>query len=170
MTQQSSESAAWYGGENQRERRYSPADDLRRAEALVRRACRAIDDPDPAATYSVAMLRTLIETLELTTTVTTQTHNYRDQSAVETLETLGDPVCREILSATRDQPMTVAEIEANCGIPCSTAYRKLDRLTTASLLDTDVRIGSDGPHATEYQPGVTDVFVQLDSVPTVTLW
>lgn len=170
MSQQSSDSERWEGGWYQNNHGHSPADDLRRAEALVQRACSAIEEPDPAVASRVATITTLIQTLDPTTAVDTRYHQSRGRGAVETLETLGDPECREILSATRESPMTVAEIETNCGIPCSTAYRKLDRLTAASLLDTSVRIGSDGPHATEYQPAVTDILVEFDPDPLLTHW
>lgn len=171
MPHQSTDSDVGIGGDSARQtgRSYSPAADLRRAYELVCRAHDELEDPAPDLTATFARLLTLLDGLDRD--VTTGIGSvHRDRQAIETLDLLGDESCRSILRATTGRSMTVSEIEAACEIPSSTAYRKLDRLTSASLLETDVRIGSDGPHATEYRQSVTDLLVTLDPTLSTTLW
>lgn len=173
MSQQSTDSDVRVaGGDHGRpfETDTGSAEDIRRARTLVHRAYSSMVDPNSDVTAAFAQVLTLLDTLDSTTSTAAVQATHRDQNAIETLETLGDSGCRAIIDATRTRALTVSEIEERCNIPCSTAYRKLDRLTVASLLDTDVRIGSDGPHATEYQPAVTDVLISLEPTPTATLW
>ncbi|MFB6135449.1 MAG: helix-turn-helix domain-containing protein [Halobacteriaceae archaeon] len=66
------------------------------------------------------------------------------------LDALDDPVCRTIIE-TLETPMTASEISDACDIPLSTTYRKLERLTEASLLDEETEIRADGHHATRYR-------------------
>lgn len=92
----------------------------------------------------------------------------RDRSASETppapsavLEALADDDARMILR-TVTEPMTAQEIHAECEIPESTLYRKLDMLTSTNLLDRQTRIRQDGHHANEYVAGVSAITVTRD--------
>lgn len=44
----------------------------------------------------------------------------------------------------------------------STAYRKVEMLTEADLVDEQVRINTAGKHATEYSESFDDVYVSVD--------
>lgn len=77
------------------------------------------------------------------------------------LDALDDPDCRRIVRAL-DEPMTASEISNACDIPSSTTYRKLDRLTDASLLVEQTELRADGHHTTRYRVGFEAVAIELD--------
>jgi DNA-binding IclR family transcriptional regulator len=58
--------------------------------------------------------------------------------------------------------MTASEISEQCDIPRSTAYRKLELLSEASLVDEQVEVRSDGHHTTRYVVDFQIVHVALD--------
>jgi hypothetical protein len=76
------------------------------------------------------------------------------------MECLADEDCRAILRATHS-PRTAPEISEECDIPLSTVYRKVDRLTELSLLETRIRIDSSGRHPTQYQRGIDGLLIQI---------
>jgi DNA-binding transcriptional ArsR family regulator len=76
------------------------------------------------------------------------------------LEALHDEDCREIIRAL-SEPMTADEISEATGIPLSTTYRKLDRLTEASLLEEGVEIRPEGQHASRYAVAFDEVVIGL---------
>lgn len=65
------------------------------------------------------------------------------------LAALNDDDCRRIVEAL-SEPMTAEEISEATDIPLSTTYRKLDRLTDASLLEEGVEVRKDGQHVSRY--------------------
>lgn len=67
----------------------------------------------------------------------------------EVLAALHDTDCRAIIRELSD-PMTAEEISEAADIPLSTTYRKLDRLTEASLLEEGVEVRKDGQHVSRY--------------------
>jgi len=77
------------------------------------------------------------------------------------LAALDDPDCRRIVRQL-DEPMTASQISTACDIPSSTAYRKLDRLTDASILSEQTTIRTDGHHTSEYVLAFEEVTVFLD--------
>jgi DNA-binding transcriptional ArsR family regulator len=77
------------------------------------------------------------------------------------LDALDDPECRRIIKAL-DESMTASEISEQCDIPRSTAYRKLELLSEASLVDEQVEVRSDGHHTTRYVVDFQIVHVALD--------
>jgi DNA-binding transcriptional ArsR family regulator len=77
------------------------------------------------------------------------------------LTALEDPDCRALLEATTDEALTASELIERCGVPRSTTYRKLERLTEAGLLEERVRISPDGKHASEYRRAVEDITITL---------
>jgi len=76
------------------------------------------------------------------------------------LEALHDEDCREIVRAL-SEPMTADEISEATSIPLSTTYRKLDRLTEASLLEEGVEIRPEGQHASRYAVAFDEVVIGL---------
>lgn len=65
------------------------------------------------------------------------------------LGALDDPDCRTIVRHLHE-PMTASEVSAECDIPMSTTYRKLETLSDASLVEERTEIRADGHHATQY--------------------
>ena len=89
----------------------------------------------------------------------------RDSGAEEpTLEAvvaaLDDPDCRTIVRRL-EEPMTASELSDRCDIPMSTTYRKLERLSSASLLAEGTELRPDGHHATTYEVDFENVLVRL---------
>lgn len=76
------------------------------------------------------------------------------------LGALDDPDCRAIISIL-DEPMTAEEISEAADIPTSTTYRKLERLTDASLLDEGVELRAGGQHASLYAVAFEEVAISL---------
>ena len=74
------------------------------------------------------------------------------------LETLGDEPTRAIIEEL-SEPMTANELSEACDIPLSTMYRKLDRLTEASLVTESTEIRRNGQHTTRYARDFTEVTV-----------
>lgn len=87
-----------------------------------------------------------------------------DEPALQAvLDALDDPQCREILE-TLDDPMTTKAIATHCDMALSTAYRKLDRLTEASMLDERIEVRADGHHTTTYAVDFEAVLIALNEV------
>ena len=85
------------------------------------------------------------------------------------LAALEDPDCRALLEATADEALTAGELIERCGVPRSTTYRKLDRLTEAGLLEESIRISPDGKHANEYRRTFDDVTISLNDRESATV-
>ena len=81
--------------------------------------------------------------------------------AVTVLEALHDSDCRAILSELVE-PRTARELLERCDIPRSTLYRKLDRLSDATLIREGTEIRSDGSHASRYQLDFEDIVITHD--------
>lgn len=65
-------------------------------------------------------------------------------------DALRDADARAILRETSDTQLSAMELCDRCDLPPSTAYRKLDELTSASLLAEDTRVRDDGKHTSTY--------------------
>lgn len=86
-----------------------------------------------------------------------------DEGAIESvLEALHDADCRAILEATSDDALTVSEICDAHEIAQSTAYRKVDVLVDAGLLEERTRIRRSGSHVSTYACSVEDVTLSVD--------
>lgn len=92
----------------------------------------------------------------------------RDPSREETspdvgdvLDALADDAARRIVTAL-SEPKTASELSEECEIPLSTTYRKLEKLTEASLLDESTDIRRDGQHTTRYAVAFEAVAVSVD--------
>lgn len=76
------------------------------------------------------------------------------------LDTLGDEPTRMIIEEL-SEPMTANELSEACDIPLSTMYRKLDRLTEASLVSESTEIRRSGQHTTRYVLDFTEITIRL---------
>ncbi|MFB6120873.1 MAG: helix-turn-helix domain-containing protein [Halobacteriaceae archaeon] len=85
------------------------------------------------------------------------------------LELLDDEDCRRVLSGTVDDALTVAEIGERFDIPQSTAYRKVEALADAGLLEEKLRVRSSGNHVSEYTCCVESVSLSIDGGSGITL-
>jgi DNA-binding transcriptional ArsR family regulator len=65
------------------------------------------------------------------------------------LDALDDPDCRSIVRELAE-PMTANQVSEETDVPLSTAYRKLDLLTEASILTERTQIREGGHHTTTY--------------------
>ena len=76
------------------------------------------------------------------------------------VDALDDPDCQAILRETVD-PMTATELTEACDIPKSTLYRKLDLLSTASLLREREQINPGGGRVTQYERDFEDITISM---------
>ena len=82
-------------------------------------------------------------------------------SVDEVLDALADDAARQIVAALTE-PKTASELSEECDIPLSTTYRKLEKLTDASLLAESTDIRRDGQHTTRYSVSFDAVTVSVD--------
>ena len=79
----------------------------------------------------------------------------------DVLDALDDPECRAILRETVE-PMTANELIDVCDIPRSTLYRKLELLSSASLVRERDTINPGGGRVTHYERSFDDVTISMD--------
>lgn len=84
----------------------------------------------------------------------------------EVLDPLTGSDCRRI-SHEMDEPMTAFELTEATGIPLSTTYRKLERLSGASLLEEATEIREAGHHTASYGLNFEAVQTDLTDLRTV---
>lgn len=84
------------------------------------------------------------------------------------LDALDDDDCRRIVRAL-EEPMTAAELCDALDLPSSTAYRKLDLLTEAELLEEGTQLRADGHHASVYGIAFEAVVVELEDDRTLSV-
>lgn len=77
------------------------------------------------------------------------------------LDALEDSGCRKIVRSLTE-PMSAKEVSNRCDIPLTTTYRKLELLETASLVDEQTEIRSDGHHTNRYRNDFEELRVRLD--------
>jgi len=77
------------------------------------------------------------------------------------LSALEDDDCRAILEATSDQALSTAELCEQCDLSTSSAYRKVDELTEAGLLQESVRLRPSDAHTSEYRLAVSKLEISL---------
>lgn len=77
------------------------------------------------------------------------------------LDALDDSGCRKIVQSLTE-PMSAKEVSNRCDIPLTTTYRKLELLETASLVDEQTEIRSDGHHTNRYRNDFEELRVRLD--------
>ena len=79
----------------------------------------------------------------------------------DVLDALDDPECRTIIKQL-EEPMTAKEISDSFDIPLSTAYRKLELLDDASLVEEQTELRVSGRHTARYALDFEAVHVMLD--------
>lgn len=79
----------------------------------------------------------------------------------EVLDALADDAAQKFITAL-SEPKTASELSEECDVPLSTTYRKLEKLTDASLLEESTEIRRDGQHTTRYAIAFDDVTVSLN--------
>lgn len=84
------------------------------------------------------------------------------------LETLADEDCRALIQAMTE-PKTAAELSEVSDVPLSTTYRKIERLTEASLVEEVIEIRDDGRHTSRYFPDFDIVEIELTEERTMEL-
>lgn len=73
-----------------------------------------------------------------------------DDTAEAAVDAVSDGDCRRLLAAATDDPRSASELADASGVALSTAYRKLDRLVDAGLLEQGTRVSTVGRHPTVY--------------------
>ena len=86
--------------------------------------------------------------------------NEDEPTLQDVLDALDDPDCRDILKNT-DEPMTAKELAKHCKIPPSTVYRKLDLLSTTSLVRELMHVDSERGRITRYQRDFENVTISV---------
>ncbi len=84
------------------------------------------------------------------------------QELQDVLDALNDPDCRAILRETVE-PKTANELIDVCDIPKSTVYRKLELLSSASLVRGQEKINQGGGRVTQYKRSFDDVTISMDN-------
>ncbi|SDR44561.1 winged helix-turn-helix domain-containing protein [Natronobacterium texcoconense] len=74
---------------------------------------------------------------------------------------LDDDACRKIVGVL-EEPLTVDELADRTGLPLSTTYRKLDRLTEANLVTETVGVRQGSHHKSRYIADFDDISIALD--------
>lgn len=92
-----------------------------------------------------------------------------EQSIDDLLDALEDRDCRAILQATADESLSASELAEVCDLPLSTAYRKVDKLAEAGLLDEQIRLCTSGKHTSEYTLLVDSIELAVDPENGVTV-
>lgn len=82
-------------------------------------------------------------------------------SVDDVLDALADDAARRIVTALTE-PKTASDLSEECDIPLSTTYRKLEKLTDASLLRESTDIRRDGQHTTRYSVSFDSVTVSIN--------
>lgn len=78
----------------------------------------------------------------------------------DVLDVLDDPDCRSIIRQL-EEPMTASELTDACDIPQSTLYRKLNRLSEASLVRELIEIRRHSRHTKRYELAFEEVRLWL---------
>lgn len=84
----------------------------------------------------------------------------------DVVSVLRDEDCRAILSNCLE-PSSARAIASATGIPLSTTYRKLGRLSSSSLVDERVIVDDAGNETTLYRTDFDTITVQLTDGPRV---
>lgn len=79
----------------------------------------------------------------------------------QVLDSLDDEVCRTLIQQL-EEPMTANELSTAADVPLSTTYRKLEKLSQASLLATRTELRRGGHHRTRYRVDFEEVSLWLD--------
>ncbi len=78
------------------------------------------------------------------------------------LSLLDDDCARDVLRMTRQEPLPAREIADRLDVSRPTAYRRLNRLQEAGLVDTSLALHPDGHHRQEFRATVSEVLLTFE--------
>lgn len=82
-------------------------------------------------------------------------------SADGLLDLLGDDYTRRVLESLLEQPRTGSDVVEATGVSKATAYRRLNSLEEAGLVETSTRIDADGHHCKRFHVVVDSLAVDF---------
>ena len=89
----------------------------------------------------------------------------RSEDTVETdlalLELLGDEYTRQVLAAVTERPRSGSEVVEAADVSKATAYRRLDDLEAAGVVDSEMVFDPDGHHHEQYYAVVEAIDIQF---------
>jgi DNA-binding transcriptional ArsR family regulator len=75
----------------------------------------------------------------------------REIDTAELLSLLSDEYARKILRALGEEPLSIAAVEDRLDISKTTAYRRLDRLESAGVVEESLDLRPDGHHRRQFR-------------------
>ncbi len=87
----------------------------------------------------------------------------QDCDAESLLDLLGDEYTQRILSTIGDDARTGRELIERADVSKATAYRRLDDLRDAGIVESTMRIDPDGHHCEQYQLAVGELTISFSS-------
>ncbi len=84
-----------------------------------------------------------------------------DDTLKALLLAVDDSDCRAILRAIGEEAKAVKEISEECDVPLSTAYRKINRLHEAGLIEEKIRLSGSGNHTNVYEESFDGALITL---------
>ncbi len=91
------------------------------------------------------------------TRATTSADSMPTVAAEQLLELLGDEYARRVLRVVTEQPRTGSEIADAADVSKPTAYRRLERLEEAGLVDSTQRLDPNGHHCKQFHAVVEGI-------------
>lgn len=79
------------------------------------------------------------------------------------LEIMADKYSRTILESTIEMPKSVLDLSKECGVPISTAYRRVQRLHGLKLLSVSGSINKDGKKYFLYKSKIKSIMTCLNN-------
>jgi len=83
-------------------------------------------------------------------------------SAAELFELFGDEYTRRVYQAIADRPRSGRAVAEAADVSRATAYRRLNELREAGLVQTEMMICDDGHHKERFEAVATSLSVSLD--------
>lgn len=85
-----------------------------------------------------------------------------DENTSKIMWMLSDQYCRMILRSIKSTPKSCMDISAECRIPISTVYRRMQELHDQKLVQTSGVIGDDGKKFLLYQSKIQSIEMQFN--------
>jgi len=82
-------------------------------------------------------------------------------SGEELLELLGDQYTRRVLQAVVDEPKSGSEVVDVAAVSKATAYRRLETLKEAGLIEAETVFDPDGHHHEQYRAVVHELSIEI---------
>lgn len=84
-----------------------------------------------------------------------------DYDAETLLELLGDEYTQRVLAAIGDSTRTGSELIERAGVSKATAYRRLDDLQEAGIVESSMRIDPEGHHCEQYELAISRLAISF---------